>query len=331
MHLFRAITVALVLTLSTALTVAGTEVKAGEAPRTVVTIKPIHALVAGVMAGVGEPVLLVSGGASPHMHAMKPSNARALATADLVIWVGPEMESFFIKPAQSIPASVTLLTLIDSASLNRLKVRRSGAWDHHADENDHNHAKHADENDNNHAKFARPPGADEMDAHLWLDPANGRAIVSLVAETLSHLDPDNGEAYQANAERLIAELTNLQTEITKILEPVRRIPYVVFHDAYQYFEVRFGTNALASISLSPDRSPSARRLYEIRAKIRQSGAVCVFAEPQFAPKLVTTAREGTMAKAGILDPLGAEIPTGAGAYAALLRSLAKSLAACLSE
>jgi zinc transport system substrate-binding protein len=320
MHLFRAITVALVLTLSTALTVAGTEVKAGEAPRTVVTIKPIHALVAGVMAGVGEPVLLVSGGASPHMHAMKPSNARALATADLVIWVGPEMESFFIKPAQSIPASVTLLTLIDSASLNRLKVRRSGAWDHHADENDHNHAK-----------FARPPGADEMDAHLWLDPGNGRAIVSLVAETLSHLDPDNGEAYQANAKRLIAELTNLQTEITKILEPVRRIPYVVFHDAYQYFEVRFGTNALASISLSPDRSPSARRLYEIRAKIRQSGAVCVFAEPQFAPKLVTTAREGTMAKAGILDPLGAEIPTGAGAYAALLRGLAKSLAACLSE
>ena len=331
MHLFRAITVALVLTLSTALTVAGTEVKAGEAPRTVVTIKPIHALVAGVMAGVGEPVLLVSGGASPHMHAMKPSNARALATADLVIWVGPEMESFFIKPAQSIPASVTLLTLIDNASLNRLKVRRSGAWDHHADENDHNHAKHANENDNNHAKFARPPGADEMDAHLWLDPGNGRAIVSLVAKTLSHLDPYNGEAYQANAKRLIAELNNLQTEITKILEPVRRIPYVVFHDAYQYFEMRFGTNALASISLSPDRSPSARRLYEIRAKIRQSGAVCVFAEPQFAPKLVTTAREGTMAKAGILDPLGAEIPTGAGAYAALLRDLAKSLAACLSE
>ena len=320
MRLFFSIAVALVLTLSTALTVVGTEVKAGEAPKTVVTIKPIHALVAGVMAGVGKPVLLVAGGASPHMHAMKPSSARALATADLVIWVGPEMESFFIKPAQSVPASVTLLTLIDSASLNRLKVRQSGAWNHHADEHD-----------NNHAKLARPPGGDEIDAHLWLDPANGRAIVSLVAETLSHLDPDNGEAYQANAERLIVELTDLQAEITTILEPVRRVPYVVFHDAYQYFEMRFGTNALASISLSPDRSPSARRLYEIRAGIRQSGAVCVFAEPQFAPKLVTTAREGTMAKAGILDPLGAEIPNGPGAYATLLRGLAKSLAACLSQ
>ncbi|MDA1309884.1 MAG: zinc ABC transporter substrate-binding protein, partial [Proteobacteria bacterium] len=273
MRLSRAIVVALVLAFSSPLTFVAAQAKTGAAPRTVVTIKPIHALVAGVMAGVGEPVLLVTGGASPHMHAMKPSSARALATADLVIWVGPAMESFFIKPAQSIPASVTLVTLIDSAALHRLKARRGGAWDDH----------HDDEHDNNSAKPTRPPGDDEIDAHLWLDPANGRAIVALVAETLSRLDPGNGEAYRANAKRLIAELTDLQAEISATLEPVRRVPYVVFHDAYQYFEARFGTNALASISLSPGRSPSARRLYEIRGGIRQSGAVCVFAEPQFMP------------------------------------------------
>lgn len=283
------------------------------APRTVVTLKPIHALVAGVMEGVAEPVLLVRGGASPHGHAMKPSDARALAAAELVIWVGPEMEGFFIKPAQSLKDTTAILTLIERNELTRLAPREGGAWTARHD----SHDSHDDHD------------AHDFDPHIWLDPANGRAIVALVADTLSGLDPSNAPAYQANATRIARELNALEQEIAGLLAPLRHVPYVVFHDAYAYFEARFGTNAVGSISISPDRPPSARRLLEIRHRIKETKAACIFAEPQFTPRLIETAREGLNVRAGILDPLGAEIKAGPGAYKTLLLDMALSLVACL--
>jgi zinc transport system substrate-binding protein len=277
------------------------------APRTVVTLKPIHALVAGVMAGVAEPVLLVKGGASPHGHAMKPSDARTLAAAELVIWVGPEMESFFIKPARSLKDTVEVLTLIDRKELKRLPPREGGAWVSRHDDNE----------------------AHGFDPHIWLDPANGRAIVALVADTLSGLDPSNAPAYRANAARMVRELNALEQEIAGLLAPLRHVPYVVFHDAYRYFEARFRTNAVGSISISPDRPPGARRLLEIRRRIKEAKAACIFAEPQFTPRLIETAREGLIVRAATLDPLGAEIKAGPGAYKTLLLDMALSLTACL--
>lgn len=290
--------------------------RAHASPRTVATIKPLHSLVAGVMAGVGAPVLLVTGTASPHDHALKPSQARALAAADLVIWIGPEMEGFFAKAAASLDSKTTLLTLIDHDGLTRLPAREGGAW-----ETPHDHGAGA------HGEIKEAHGY--HDPHVWLDPANGRAIVALVADTLARMDAGNAPVYRANAARMIQDLKALEQEIADLVIPIRDVPFIVFHDAYQYFEARFGVNAAGSISVSPERRPSARRLVDIRARIATSRAACIFTEPQFPPRLAETAREGTPARLDTLDPLGADIEPGPDAYATLLRRLASSLVSCL--
>jgi zinc transport system substrate-binding protein len=303
------------------------------APKTVVTIKPVHSLVAGVMAGIAEPTLLIDGAGSPHDHALKPSEARALAAADLVVWVGPEIEGFFIKPAKSLAKDTVVLTLLERSELTRLPARQGGAWSRHRhDDHDEKHGdeKHGDEKHRKHEdKHGHGEADDDFDAHVWLDPANARAIVEVLAETLASMDPDNAAAYRANANRMSHELKAMEREIAGLIAPSRGTPYVVFHDAYQYFEARFGMNAVGSISVSPDRRPSARRLVEIRHRIVEAGAECIFTEPQFPPRLAETAREGTPARLGVLDPLGVETKAGPSAYGEMMRGLALGLAACL--
>jgi len=303
------------------------------APKTVVTIKPVHSLVAGVMAGIAEPTLLIDGAGSPHDHALKPSEARALAAADLVVWVGPEIEGFFIKPAKSLAKDTVVLTLLERSELTRLPARQGGAWSRHRhDDHDEKHGdeKHGDEKHGKHEdKHGHGEADDDFDAHVWLDPANARAIVEVLTETLVSMDPDNAAAYRANASRMSHELKAMEREIAGLVAPSRGTPYVVFHDAYQYFEARFGMNAVGSISISPDRRPSAKRLLEIRRRIVEAGAECIFTEPQFPPRLAETAREGTPARLGVLDPLGVETKAGPRAYDEMMRDLALGLAACL--
>ena len=298
------------------------------APKTVVTIKPVHSLVAGVMAGIAEPTLLIDGAGSPHDHALKPSEARALAAADLVVWVGPEIEGFFIKPAKSLAKDTVVLTLLERSELTRLPARQGGAWSRHR--HDDHDEKHGDEKHGKHEdKHGHGEADDNFDAHVWLDPANARAIVEVLTETLVSMDPDNAAAYRANASRMSHELKAMEREIAGLVAPSRGTPYVVFHDAYQYFEARFGMNAVGSISISPDRRPSAKRLLEIRRRIVEAGAECIFTEPQFPPRLAETAREGTPARLGVLDPLGVETKAGPRAYDEMMRDLALGLAACL--
>jgi len=169
-----------------------------------------------------------------------------------------------------------------------------------------------------------------MDMHVWLDPGNAKAMVRIIVATLQETDAANAAAYAANGAALIQRLDGLDTALKDILSPVRAMPYVVFHDAYQYFERHFGLNAIGSITISPDRSPGARRLVEIRQKIQETGARCVFAEPQFTPALVRTVVEGTPAKAASLDPLGALITPGPDAWFTLMEALATSLRDCLA-
>lgn len=285
-----------------------------EAPKVVVSIKPIHSLVASVMHGVGEPVLLVRGGASPHSYTMKPSDAKALSAADLVVWVGPELEGFLEKPLQANAPKATRLTLMDLKSLALLQAREGGAWEAH----DHGHEQHghADEHE-------------ELNSHIWLDPANARAIVTATADALAAKDPADAEAYRTNADRTLQALDALDAELKATLAPVKDKPFVVFHDAYQYFEARYDLSAVGSITVSPDRRPSAKRLSAIRAKIAGLNAACVFSEPQFEPTLVRTVVEGTKAKTGVLDPEGADLPEGEALYPTLMRNLAASLRGCL--
>lgn len=315
---------ALFTTLTAALTAAAALPAHAEVPKVVVSIKPIHSLVASVMHGMGEPTLLVRGGASPHSYTMKPSDAKALSAADLVVWVGPELESFLEKPLKANAPKATRLTLMDLKGLTLLETREGGAWEAH----DHGH-KGGHDHKHDHKGHDHAEEHEELNSHIWLDPANARAIVTATAEALAAKDPASAETYRTNADRTLQQLDALDAELKAALAPVKDKPFVVFHDAYQYFEARYDLSAVGSITVSPDRRPSAKRLSAIRAKIGGLGAACVFAEPQFEPALVQTVVEGTKAKTGVLDPEGTELQEGETLYPTLLRNLAASLRGCL--
>lgn len=294
------------------------------------------------MKDVAAPELLLKGATSPHDYSLRPSDARLVSNADIVIWVGPALERFLEHPIGSLAGSARVVTLIDEAGLALLPTRAGGAWERHV-HGDHDHAEHAHEDhghedhgheDGDHDHHGHADAADDdhsaVDPHVWLSPENARRIVETVAAVLAEQDPDHRDAYLRNAARMKARLDNLQRELGKELAPVRNVPYIVFHDAYPYFEDSFGLNAVGSLTLSPERRPGARRIMEIREKIRQSGAACVFQEPQFEPGIVQTIVEGTGARTGVLDPIGADISAGEDAYFTLMRRLSASLVDCLS-
>lgn len=312
---------AVLLALSLATTVGlGRARAAGDgAPSVVVSLKPLHSLVAGVMGDVGAPRLLIPGSASPHAYSLRPSDARALSEADLVFWVGRDMETFLARPLASLAGGAAVVALSTVEGVRLLKNRAGGAWDGEAGHGDEGEA--ADEHAYHHGEY---------NLHIWLDPDNAIAIVQAAVSALSHVDPDHAADYATNGEALIGRLTALDRELHSELAPVRQTPFVVFHDAYQYFEAHYGLNAVGSITVSPDRAPGASRVSEIRRKIKRLEAACVFSEPQFTPTIVRTLIEGTAARQGMLDPLGVELQAGPDAYFALMRGLGASLRKCLA-
>lgn len=286
---------------------------AWSAPQVVVSIKPIHALVAGVMQGIAEPQLLVKGGGSPHGYALRPSEARALSQAELIVWVGPQLESFLPKPLATLGRSARKLELSEALRGSMLAVRDAGNWE------GHDHAETADRHDH------EEHDETELNPHLWLDPLLGKQIVSHTAAILSDVDPVNSEVYQRNAARLRQRLDRLHLGLQSRLVSVKERPYIVFHDAYQYFEAAYGLNAVGSLTIDPERKPGAKRIRQMREKIKQLQARCLFSEPQFEPRLVATIIKGTGARTGQLDPLGAELPAGPESYFLLLNNLADNL------
>ena len=283
-------------------------------PRVVVSVKPVHSLVAGVMAGLGEPLLLIEGAGSPHGASLRPSRARALSKADLVFWLGPGLERFLVRPLAALARDARVVTLAEAPGIALLPPRGAGPWSAH----DHGEA----------ANGAASAGA--ADPHLWLDPANARAIVTGAIAALSLADPAEAPRYRANGQQMIARIDRLEREIRARLAPLRERPYVVFHDAYQYFERHYGLEPLGAIAPGPETSPGARRIAEMRRRIVDGGPVCVFSEPQFEPALVATLVAGTQARTAVLDPLGAALPAGPEAYFTMMRGLADALAGCLS-
>jgi len=302
------------------------------APDVVVSIKPIHSLVASIMKGVGEPKLIVDGAASPHTFSLKPSNAAAIEGADVIFWVGPGIEAFLEKPLDALAASATVIELGDAPGLEKLPFRESGAFEahdhgHEAEEaHGHDHAAeaHADHDDDHHDHGA-------FDTHLWLDPMNAKAMAEEIEKTLVSADPANAAAYQANGAALMKDLDALDAELQATVAPVRNRPFIVFHDAYQYFEHRYGVSVAGSITVSPETMPGAERIGQIHKKVKELGATCVFAEPQFEPKLVAVVTEGTPARSATLDPEAATLKSGPGLYFELMRGLANSMKTCLSQ
>jgi zinc transport system substrate-binding protein len=304
--------------------------------RVVTSIKPVHSLVSSVMQGVGSPTVIIEGAGSPHTYSLKPSQAKQLQDADLVFWMGDELETFLEGPIQNIAKNAKSIKLIESHGLKKIKFREGGMFDEHDDHDDHGHDKHAkdDHDDHGHDKHAKDDhddhGHGEFDPHVWLDPINAKAIVHEIEEALVKADPKNAKKYEANANRITGELDQLVKELRAQLQPVQKKGFIVFHDAYQYFEQRFGVSAIGSITVSPEVMPGAKRVSVLRNKIRDLKATCVFSEPQFEPKLVTTLVEDTGARTGVLDPLGVSLTKGPNLYFQLVREMARSMKECLS-
>ena len=336
------------LLLSTALLAAGTMAARAEAPNVVVSIKPIHSLVSAIMQGVGEPRLIVEGAASPHTYSLRPSNAAALQDADVVFWVGHGLEAFLEKPLEALGGKATVVELDDAPGLERLPFREGGPFEAHShgggeEGHDHAHEDHGhDEAGHDHAKEAEGHAHGEeagheghehgeFDMHLWLSPDNARAIAAEAAKVLAEKDPANAEAYNKNLAGLTERLAALDKEIAETVAPVKEKPFIVFHDAYQYFEHHYGMQAAGSITVSPETLPGAERLTQIRDKVKTLGATCVFAEPQFEPKLVNVVIEDTPAKSGTLDPEAATLDPGPELYFTLMKGLATSLRDCLGQ
>ncbi|MBW3097069.1 zinc ABC transporter substrate-binding protein [Pseudohoeflea coraliihabitans] len=323
------------------------------APRVVATIKPLHSLVAAVMDGVAVPDLLIDGGGSPHGYQLKPSQAAALQDADLVVWIGPELEGFMVKALGTIATNAEALAMRDVEGVILRAPRAGGAFeqhrdahddatghtddDHGSDDDDHRyatshaeeHAGHEGDEDDGHAHD--DDHADAIDPHLWLDPENGRELLEAVAVALAKLDPDNRATYQANAETQSERLAEISADIGSKLRPLEGQPYIVFHDAYHYFEARFGLTTAGAITINPELKPGAERIAEIRDLIQRSDTVCVFSEPQFAPGVIELVTEGTGARRGVIDPLGATLSPGPEMYGALLEDMAATMETCLSD
>lgn len=295
----------------------------------VASFKPVHSLVAGVMAGVGEPTLLVKGAASPHDYALKPSDAAALEQAELVFWIGEGFETFLAKPLESLPTDGRSIELGELQGLVLLPPREGGLWEAHADEDaEHEDHDEGEEHAEDEHEQSREHGA--FDGHVWLDPRNAKIMVGAIAAALAERDPTHAAAYKANGAALQSKLDAFDAELEAQLASVKDVPFIVFHDAYQYFERRYDLAGVGSITISPDQPPGAKRLQEIREKIAAKGARCVFREPNFEPAVVDTVIDGTAARTGTLDPEGASLVEGPDLYFDLMRGNADSLKTCLA-
>ncbi len=274
---------------------------AGE-PRVAVSIKPIHSLIAAVMDGVAEPYLIVAGAASPHAYALRPSDAKALSRSMLVFWVGPEMERFLDKPLAALAGKTVRLAGHPRLTALPRRAEDGGTGEHGG-------------------------GADP---HLWLDPANARAIAAVAVTELSTIDPGHAALYRGNGDRLTRRIDALDRDLRATLEPLSTTPFVVFHDAYRYLERAYGLNAVAFVTTAPERPPGARHLHQLRLKMREMGVRCLFREPQFEPRLIAVLTVRSEVRVGVLDPLGAQLEAGPDLYFRLMRANADALVACLS-
>ena len=303
-------------------------------PAVVTDIPAVQGIVAAVMAGVGTPSVLLGAGADPHHTALRPSEARALEQAEVVVWVGPQLSPSVARAVGALADGATLVTLAEVPGTEVLPVRVSPVFaPHRHDEGEAGHdAGHGDDHDERHAQAVAPGSAPPglTDPHLWLDPDNAVVWAGAIAATLSAADPEHAAAYAANAAAFADRIAALDAEVDGLLAPVRGRPFVVFHDAYQYYEHRFDIPAAAAIALSDASEPGPARIEAIRAEVAAVGAVCAVAEPQFNPGLIRTVFEGQPVRIVTIDHLGGSLPAGPALYPEVIRTMSQALADCLS-
>ena len=296
-----------------------TQVKAASDLKVLVSIKPFHSLVSGIMEGVSEPLLLINGNNSPHSYALRPSSAENLQQADLVFWGGDILEGFLTKPLQSLASRAKLVSLQETAGLRLLPLRSGLGWQ-----------KHETDSTNDHSAEDDSASTSGTDPHIWLDPYNAKIISAKIVEILTAMDPQNAQSYRINGEKYGLRLELLDRKLKAEMTKVAETPYMVFHDAYQYFEKRYQLNVIGAVTLHLGYGSSVRRLKTVRKTIKKEKIRCIFSEPQFSPKLLQTVTAGTNVKQGTLDPLGAGLESGPELYFILLNNLSHNISSCLN-
>ena len=326
-----------ILSILTFFTPANAELKV------VTSIKPIHSLASYLMDGIGKPELIVDGYASPHGFSMKPSHAKMLQNADLIFWVGEDLENFLEKPLKSIAKKAEKIELIEIKGLNVLKFRERNIFDKH-DHDDHDHDDHGkkedDHDDHDHDDHGKKEEHDdhddhdeheghalgEFDPHIWLDTMNAKAMLNEMAEHLIENDPKNEAKYKSNLDKALKDIDKLTIEVMTELN--NSVSSIVFHDAYQYFEERFNVKVLGAFTVNTDVMPGAEQLAEIREIIEHDKVACVFSEPQFNPDIINAVAKDMKIKTGVLDPLGATLDPGKDLYFNLIRNMSASFKGC---
>ena len=325
-----------ILSFLTLLSPANAEIKV------VASIKPIHSLASYLMDGVGKPDLIVDGYASPHGFAMKPSHAKMLQNADIIFWVGEDIENFLEKPLNSIAKKAEKIELMEIKGVTKLKFRERNIFDEHdhghkEDDHDDHAKKEDDHDDHDHDKEGhKKDGHDdhgheghahgEHDPHIWLDPMNAKVILSEMAEHLIEIDQKNASKYKANLNKAHKDLDNLTKKVKSELN--KDFKSIVFHDAYQYFEERFGVNILGAFTVNTDVMPGAEQLAEIREVIEHDKVSCIFSEPQFNPDIIKAVAKDTNVATGVIDPLGATLDPGKNLYFDLIKNMSNSFKGC---
>ncbi|MDB9791655.1 zinc ABC transporter substrate-binding protein [Candidatus Pelagibacter sp.] len=312
--------------------------------KVVTSIKPIHSLTSYIMDGVGSPGLIVDGYNSPHSFQLKPSHAKMLEQADIIFWIGEDLENFLEKPLATIAKKAEKIELLEIKGIKKLKFRERNIFeehdDHghdakkeeHDDDDDHGHdakkEEHDDDDDHGHdAKKEEHDDHDdhghgEYDPHIWLDPINAKVILSEITEHLIENDSKNASTYKSNLAKALAEIDKLIIDV--ITETNTDLSYVVFHDAYQYYENRFNVNILGAMTVNPDVMPGAEQIHEIHEVIEHDNVNCILSEPQFNPDIIKSIAKDTSVKTGVLDPLGANLKPGKDLYFDLIRNMSAS-------
>ena len=312
--------------------------------KVVTSIKPLHSLASYLMDGVGKPDLIVDGYASPHGFSMKPSHAKMLQNADLIFWVGEDLENFLEKPLSSIAKKAEKIELIEIKGLQVLKFRERNIFDDHDDHDHDGHAKkkkddHDDHDHDGHAKKKKDDHDDhdghdgheghahgEFDPHIWLDPINAKVMLNEMVEHLIENDPKNEAKYKSNLDKALKDIDKLTIDV--MTELSNSVSSIVFHDAYQYFEKRFNVNILGAFTVNTDVMPGAEQLAEIREIIEHDKVACVFSEPQFNPDIIKAVAKDMNIKTGVVDPLGATLNPGKDLYFDLIRNMSASFKGC---
>jgi zinc transport system substrate-binding protein len=283
--------------------------RAASGPGVVTDIPPVHSLVARVLGGEGAVTMLVPAGQSPHDHALRPSEARALGAADLVVIVGGGLTPWLDRPLATLAPRAYLVVLADIPGLPVPQREQDAAPGTGAPDSDHEEGS---------------------DPHLWLNPQIAAIWLPVIADALADLDPPNAQVYRDRAEAAVREVLDLDAALAARLRPLSAKGYIVAHDAFRHFEHRYHLDNLGAATTVHDLPPGAARLSTLRKLVESGDALCVFAEPG-ETAIAEQLAAGTGARLGVLDPLGAGIEPGPDLYPRLVANLADSLEACLGR